>query len=226
MLKEFAAELEGADDLDSTIHELIKKTVREHRRILFNGNGYEQAWQDEAARRGLSNYRSTPEALAHYLDKKNVDVIVDNGILTRSECESRYEIYLEKFWKTIRIEARTLADMTRKDILPALSRSMDAMKQSLKDDIALSLKTEDAYTTETLAELRTLSNHIYHDLTAMEDKLKIAEKEDGLETAFFFHNEIRPLMDSLRTSIDAAEVLVDRNEWPMPSYRELLFGVD
>ena len=225
-LKEFADELEKADDLDAAIHRLIQKTVQDHRRILFNGNGYEQAWQEEAARRGLSNYRSTPEALAHYLDEKNVAVMVDNGVLSRSECESRYEIYLEKFWKTIRIEALTLADMTRKDILPALSRSMDRLKQSLRDDIKLGLKSEDAYTADTLAELRSLSNHIYHDLSTMEEKLKTVEKEDGLATAFFYHSEIRPLMVSLRTAIDAAEMITDRKDWPMPSYRELLFGVD
>ena len=225
-LKEFADVLENADDLDDTIHQLIKKTVREHRRILCNGNGYEQAWQDEAARRGLSNYRSTPEALAHYLDEKNVKVLVDNGILSLPECESRYEIYLEKFWKTVRIEALTMVDMTRKDILPALSRSMDKLKQSLKDDMKLGLAADDVYTKDTLAQLRTLSNRIYSDLTALEEKLSTVEKEDGLETAFYYHKEIRPLMDSLRTSIDEAELITDRKDWPMPSYRELLFGVE
>ena len=152
--------------------------------------------------------------------------MVNNGVLSRPECESRYEIYLEKFWKTIRIEALTLADMTRKDILPALSRSMDHLKQSLKDDMQLGMDSEDAYAKETLAKLRSLSNHIYRDLTDLEKRLTTAEKEDGLATAFCYHNEIRPLMDSLRTNIDAAELLTDRNEWPMPSYRELLFGVD
>ncbi|MCR5373120.1 MAG: glutamine synthetase III [Solobacterium sp.] len=225
-LKEFADVLENADDLNDTIHQLIKDTVREHRRILFNGNGYEQAWQDEAARRGLSNYRSTPEALAHYLDEKNVRVLVDNGILSLPECESRYEIYLEKFWKTVRIEALTMVDMTRKDILPALSCSMDKLKQSLKDDMKLGLAADDAYAKDTLAQLRDLSNRIYSDLTAIEEKLKTVEKEDGLATAFFYHKEIRPLMDSLRASIDAAELITDRKDWPMPSYRELLFGVE
>lgn len=226
VLKGFADTLEQTENLDEEVHALIKKTIKEHKRIIFNGNGYDESWLTEAEKRGLSNLKSTPEALAHYLDPKNVDVMVNNGILTETECRSRYEIYLEKYYKTVRIEALTLLDMTRKDILPAVNRYTAELKRALTVDESLGILDKESYTYKNCMELTGLSKKIYTDCTALQKKLDAYTGTDNQETAFFFHDEIIPLMSSLRASIDQAEVCTDRTCWPMPSYRELLFGLD
>ena len=224
VLKGFADSLEEAEDLEGAVHALIKQTITEHGRIIFNGNGYEEAWQKEAEHRGLSNYRSTPEALAHYLDEKNVRVMIDNGVLSRSECESRYEIYLEKYYKTIRIEARTLVDMLQRDILPAILEYRRTLKQSLLEDRETG--TEDLYTADTLQELTDLSGRIHRNGKKLREELEQIPDTDSLETAFSYRERIVPLMAEIRADTDKAETLTDRAYWPVPTYRELLFGTD
>ncbi|MBO4540681.1 MAG: glutamine synthetase type III, partial [Bacilli bacterium] len=189
-------------------------------------DGYDESWLEEAKRRGLSNYRSTPEALAHYLDEKNIKVFMENGILSKEECLSRYEIYLEKYYKTIRIEALTLLDMAKKDILPAMESYVKQLKESSALDRELGLNVKDAYESTTLHQLLLLSNAAFSDIEKLEAKLREPKGEDNLSLARFYCDEILPLMASIRASLDEAETITARGFWPIPTYRELLFGVD
>ena len=225
-LKQFADQLEKAEDLNEAVHKLIGDTFRDHKRIIFNGNGYDAAWVEEAKARGLSNYPSTPEALAHYLDEKNVRVFAENGVLSEAEMRSRYEIYVERYYKTINIEARTLLDMLKKDILPASAHFDQSLSEELVREQKLGLYQGDGYAAVTLKRSLELKRGIRADVEELEEKLSAAQKETSLDTAFFFHDEVLPLMDSLRTQTDALEEITDRGYWPMPTYNELLFGVD
>ena len=225
-LKGFADKLEKSEDLENDLHNLIRDTIRNHRRIIFNGNGYDESWITEAERRGLSNYASTPEALAHYLDEKNVRVMTENGVLTKTECLSRYEIYLEKYSKTIRVEASTLLDMTMKDILPAVNRYASELKKDLALDRELNMTWEGSYSQSTALKLGELISDIFSDAEKLKKKLAGVPDRSTLDVAFYYHDEIIPLMESIRRNIDEAESLTAREYWPIPTYRELLFGVD
>ena len=224
-LKLFADRLEKANSFNEEVHELIKDTFRKHSRIIFNGNGYDEAWIKEAEKRGLSNYSSTPEALSHYLDRKSIKVFIDNDVLNESECRSRSEIYFEKYYKTINIEALTMLDMLKKDILPALFSYERQLKDSLLKDRELSLFDEDSYEYVTLMKIVKNKKAIFKDIEKMEKLLK-KRPEDPQHLAFFYHDRIIPLMNSLRKNTDELETVCPRNIWPFITYKELLFGVD
>ena len=224
-LKGFADVLEEADDLNVALHKLIIKTLKKHDRIIFNGNGYDESWIKEAARRGLSNYASTPEALSHYLDKKNVKVFTDNKVLSITELKSRYEIYLEKYYKTINIEALTLVDMLKKDVLPALSAYEKMLKDSLGDDLELEILDKNGYEYKTMLKIRQGKKKIFTDITKME-KLLGNKPDDALKKSYFYHDQIIPLMNSIRKECDELEKICDRSYWPMPTYSDILFGRD
>ena len=225
-LKGFADVLETAEDVNKAIQKLIKETIRDHKRIIFNGNGYDESWIKEAASRGLSNLSSTPEALARYLDEKNCEVFVRNHVLTETEYRSRYEIYLEKYYKTIAIEARTLIDMIRKDILPTELRYMDILAKSVEQERKLGYEKEDSYSHKTYKLVHASVERIAVNAQKMEERLKDIPKGDALRIAYFYRDEILPLMEEIRHDADALELLTDRSLWPIPTYKELLFGVD
>ena len=225
-LKGFANELEKAEDRSGAIHDLIKRVVNEHGRIIFNGNGYDASWLEEAKRRGLSNYPSTPEALAHYLDEKNVRVFTDNNVLSEKELLSRYEIYLEKYWKTINIEAKTMLDMLKKDLLPAGLKQEDKLMQILKMEKELGLTGENSYAAETMKKVRSLMNALAGKTAELEEKLNKKLPEEAIEIACYFRDQILPVMKELRNCADSLELVCDRQIWPIPTYRELLFGGD
>ena len=225
-LKEFADVLEEADDLNGAIHDLIIKTFNEHKRIIFNGNGYDAAWIEEAKKRGLSNYSSTPEALAHYLDRKNVDVLVNNGVLSEVELHSRYEIYLEKYYKTINIEALTMLDMLKKDILPSVIRYSKELLSVIQMSRDTGLYSDDFYETAIFKTIKVDKKEIEDTIRRVEELLNECNIASSLEKAFFYHDEIIPLMEKLRENADELEKICDREYWPMPTYLELLFGVD
>ena len=224
-LKQFADILENAKDLNKALHDLLKKTIAKHSRIIFNGNGYDEAWIREAKKRGLCNYASTPEALSHYLDPKNQKVFIENKVLSESELHSRYEIYLEKYYKTINIEALTMIDMLKKDILPAVQRYENVLLDSLTKAKELDLYDENAYDSITLKTLRKLQKLVLKDLKKLEKELTL-KPEDSLKQAYFYHDRILPLMNSIRNNTDEMERICDRQYWPIPSYLELLFGID
>ncbi|MBR3151715.1 MAG: glutamine synthetase III [Erysipelotrichaceae bacterium] len=225
-LKKFADELEDAPGRSEAIHALIKRTIQQHKRIIFNGNGYDASWISEAARRGLSNYASTPEALAHYLDPENIKVFTDNGVLSEKELQSRYEIYLEKYWKTINIEAKTMLDMLKKDMMPAALKQEDRLMQTLRAEKELGLTGENEYALNTLKRVRELLGSLSAGCTELGKTLSGERPKDAGELAFWFRDEILPRMSGLRKDADELELICDRELWPIPTYRELLFGGD
>ena len=224
-LNYFANKLEKASDLNKAIHDLIKETMDKHGRIIFNGNGYDENWIKEAERRGLCNYSSTPEALSHYLDKKNIEVFTKNNVLSETELRSRYEIYLEKYYKTINIEALTLLDMLKKDILPENQKFENMLKQGVINSKQLGLYSKDSYETKTLENVVKLKKDIYKDITKLESLLSRKPKE-ALKLSYYYRDKIIPVMNSIRKNTDQLELITDRKYWPMPTYKELLFGVD
>ncbi len=225
-LKQFADELEQAEDLNQAVHDLIQRTFREHKRIIFNGNGYDIRWIREAEARGLSNYASTPEAFAHYLDPKNISVFVENGVMSETEYRSRYEIYLEKYTKTVNIEALTLLDMLKKDILPANLAFEAALSSAVMTDAQTRYTDDSSYESVTLAQVKELKKRIFSRVRQLEQTLQARPQTDPLGTAFFYHDEVIPLMTAIRADTDALEMITDRKCWPMPTYKELMFGVD
>lgn len=225
-LKKFADCLEQAEDLNIAVHDLIQTTFRDHKRIIFNGNGYDAAWIREAKQRGLSNYASTPEAFAHYLDPKNIRVFTENNVMSESECRSRYEIYLEKYTKTVNIEALTMLDMLRKDILPANQQFEKMLAESVRLDRELQLFDEDSYQVQTLLNIKTLKKRIYENLQRLEEALLPKAHQSALTIALHFHDQVIPMMNVIRQDVDDLELITDREYWPMPTYKELMFGVD
>ena len=225
-LRQFADELEGAEDFETSLHNLIRRTIHEHKRIIFNGNGYDEAWVKEAEKRGLHNLPSTPDALPHMLDEKNVELYASHKVLSRAELEARYAVGLETYSKTINIEARTMLDMARKDILPAVSAFESELASEINEKEATGLGLDCAYEKETLQSAAALSAEMYADVKALEAaEAKTAGIADALELAKFYRSAVLPAMDALRVPADKLETLTGADYWPFPTYGELLFGV-
>ena len=226
-LRLFADELEGASDLNAALHDLIQRTIKEHKRIIFNGNGYDDAWIKEATeKRGLLNLRTTPDAIAMLLHKENIDMLVAHKVYTESELRSRYEIQLENYCKTVRIEALTMVDMARKEILPAVEDYVSDLAAA-----AAKKKTVDAdlpcgYETKQLRRLSALVDTIDGRVDALEEKLvKLDTLHDLAEEAAFIRDVLIPGMGELRAAADEAETRTAAAYWPFPTYGDLLFGV-
>ena len=224
-LKKFADVLDASKDVPATIHKLVKETIKEHKRIIFNGNGYDPSWIKEAEKRGLSNYPNTPLALKHYTDKKNVDLYVSNGVLSKAEIESRYEVYLGTYTKTVALEARTMLNMAKKDIMPAVIEysGMISKDLKLKKDIALGFATD--YEVALLKDVSSLSSGLYLATLDLEKALANAEMKDAYELALYHHDVVLAAMAKLRDVADKLEVIVGTEYWPMPDYAKLLFSV-
>ena len=226
-LRLFADELEGAADLPAALHDLIQRTIKAHKRIIFNGNGYDDAWIREATeKRGLLNLRTTPDAIPMLLQKQNMDMLVAHGVYTESELRSRYEIQLENYCKTVRIEALTMVDMARKEILPAVESYVSDLAAA-----AAAKKTMDAdlpcgYETKKLRRLSSLVDTIDSRVDALEEKtVRLDTLHDLTEEAAFIRDEIIPAMSQLRAAADEAETQTAAGCWPFPTYGDLLFGV-
>ena len=220
----FAEVLEKAKDFNLELHELIKKTIKEHKRIIFNGNGYDESWKDEAKARGLLNLKTTPEALPYYLDKKNVRLFIGHGIYNENEINARYIIAQEHYAKVVNIEALTCLDMVNKDYLPALSKYSKVLVDTLVAKKELGLNVDYEYSVS-----KIISDGIYKifDIkTKLEESLKEAQKEEGLEEkSMAYMEKVLPKMADLREAVDSLESYVDASYWPVPSYGDLLFGV-
>ena len=225
-LKNFADELEQAEDFNATLNELIKRTITEHKRIIFNGNNYSEEWVQEAERRGLLNMKSTVEALPHYVDQKNIDLFARHGIFTKEEVESRYEILMESYAKTINIEALTMLEMARRDILPAVMAYVKelteavAVKKSVSSEISVSAEME------LITKLSSLCETFIANIDAL-DKTVLAAKsiEDQIEAAKFYYTDVFKAMTELREIGDEMEVYTSAEYWPYPTYGEMLFSV-
>ncbi len=226
-LDEFATELEQADDLPAALEALIRRTIREHKRIIFNGNGYDDAWVEEAHRRGLLDLRTTADALPYYVRQKNIDLFARYGVYNETEVRSRYEIHLENYAKVLHIEAHTMVSMARKDLLPAAIRYGRELAETLVAK-RTALPGLDCLVEEGLL-LRV--NGLTVALSAALDRLVArlddadAMHADGQTIADFYRDEIVPAMAALREAADALEICVAKDVWPLPSYGDILFSV-
>ena len=227
VLRRHADELEGTADFESALHELIKRSIREHRRIIFNGNGYEEAWVREAARRGLCNYRSTPDCVPHLLDAKNAELFRRNRVFSETELRARCEIVLDHYAKEVRIEALTLLDMLRKDVLPAVSRFTGALSATAHEKKKLCGESACRYEKTAAAELSARAAKLWDGAEKLEKAVRrIDDGRRSTESAVeICRGEILPEMETLREISDGAELIMDRAAWPYPSYGEILTSV-
>ena len=227
VLRRYADELEGTADFESALHELIKRSIREHRRIIFNGNGYEEAWVREAARRGLCNYRSTPDCVPHLLDAKNAELFRRNRVFSETELRARCEIVLDHYAKEVRIEALTLLDMLRKDVLPAVSRFTGALSATAHEKKKLCGESACRYEKTAAAELSARAAKLWDGAEKLEKAVRrIDDGRLSTESAVeICRGEILPEMETLREISDGAELIMDRVAWPYPSYGEILTSV-
>ena len=221
----FADVLENCEDFTGTLHELIRTTIRDHKRILFNGNGYDKSWVEEAERRGLSNLPTTPDALAHLLDKHNIELFTKHKVFSEAEMRARYEINLENYVKTVNIEALTMIDMARRDIYPAVSD----FAANIADNIASRRKVcPDAHPAEEklLFRITALSDELYDSIEGLEKAVDGArECENYTQSANYYKNEVIGAMKRLRAAADSLEELTSAEYWPYPSYGDLLFSL-
>ena len=230
VLHQFYEELKDvpADKMDTAVHELLKKTIIDHKRVIFNGNGYTDEWIEEAEKRGLYNLVSTPDALPHLIDEKNEKLLTSHHIFTDAELHSRYEIKLDNYVKTLHIEAGTLAEIIQKDLLPSITTYMEkiaqtaALKKSVVPDISVSAEAS------LLTQLTELSETMTKDLETLKKDTAMAEYETGkdlLKSAKLYQSVVLSDMEKVRASADAAEVLIPDSILPYPTYGKLLFSI-
>ena len=225
-LKGYADELEGAEDFTSAAIALIKRTIRDHRRVIFNGNGYSAAWEEEAARRGLPNKKNAPAALPALIAPKNIALMEEFGVLTKVEMESRYEVEMEHYAKVINIEALTMLEMARKQLLPAVNAYMSEVANTAASKLAvsesLSVRSETKALTRLSADADAMSDAV-DELQAAVDAAKALSDESAKAVAF--HDDVLPKMDALRAAADDAETICGEDYWPLPSYSKMLYYV-
>ena len=225
-LKGYADELEKADDFTSAAIALVKRTIRDHRRVIFNGNGYTAEWEEEAAKRGLPNKKNTPAALPALIDPKNIQLMEDFGVLTKVEMESRYEVELEHYSKIINIEALTMLEMARKQLLPAVNAYMSEVANTAASKLAvsesLSVRSETKALTRLSADADAMSDAV-DELQAAVNAAKALSDESAKAVAF--HDDVLPKMDALRAAADDAETICGEDYWPLPSYSKMLYYV-
>ena len=225
-LKGYADELEGAEDFTSAAIALIKRTIRDHRRVIFNGNGYTAEWEAEAAKRGLPNKKNTPAALPALVEPKNIQLMEEFGVLTKVEMESRYEVEMEHYAKVINIEALTMLEMARKQLLPAVNAYMSEVATTAASKLAvsenLSVRSETKALTRLSADADAMSDAV-DELQAAVDAAKALSDESAKAVAF--HDDVLPKMDALRAAADDAETICGEDYWPLPSYSKMLYYV-
>ena len=225
-LKGYADELEGAEDFTSAAIALVKRTIRDHRRVIFNGNGYTAEWEEEAARRGLPNKKNTPAALPALIDPKNIQLMEDFGVLTKVEMHSRYEVEMEHYSKIINIEALTMLEMARKQLLPAINAYMSEVANTAASKLAVSEAISVRSETKTLTRLSTDADAMSDAIDALQAAVDTAEAmTDESAKAVSFHDDVLPKMDALRAAADAAETVCGEDYWPLPSYSKMLYYV-
>ena len=225
-LKQYADRLEGVEDFNTALHLMIKKTIKDHKRIVFNGNGYDEAWIKEAERRGLSNYRTTPDCMPHLLDKKNVDMLTSQGVYSETELKSRCDIMLDNYCKAVLIEAETMVDMAEKQLIPAVEKYVSKIcetaisKKNFMPDISCDYEHGLVKTLSSLTERgQALTSELKEAVVHVKDFCDIISEAD------YIRDGILPKMSALRAVVDEAETRTAAEYWPIPTYGELLFGV-
>ena len=225
-LKQYADRLEGVEDFNTALHLMIKKTIKDHKRIVFNGNGYDEAWIKEAERRGLSNYRTTPDCMPHLLDKKNVDMLTSQGVYSETELKSRCDIMLDNYCKAVLIEAETMVDMAEKQLIPAVEKYVSKIcetaisKKNFMPDMSCDYEHGLVKTLSSLTERgQALTSELKEAVVHVKDFCDIISEAD------YIRDGILPKMSALRAVVDEAETRTAAEYWPIPTYGELLFGV-
>ena len=225
-LKGYADELEGAEDFTSAAIALVKRTIRDHRRVIFNGNGYTAEWEEEAARRGLPNKKNAPAALPALIAPKNIALMEEFGVLTKVEMESRYEVEMEHYAKVINIEALTMLEMARKQLLPAVNAYMSEVANTAASKLAVSESISVRSETKTLNRLSADADAMSDAIDTLQDAVDAAKAlPSESEKAVAFHDNVLPAMDALRAAADDAETLCGEDYWPLPSYSKMLYYV-
>ena len=225
-LKGYADELESAEDFTSAVIALVKRTIRDHRRVIFNGNGYTAEWEEEAARRGLPNKKNTPAALPALIDPKNIQLMEDFGVLTKVEMHSRYEVEMEHYSKIINIEALTMLEMARKQLLPAVNSYMSEVANTAASKLAVSEAISVRSETKTLQKLSADADAMSDAIDTLQAAVDAAKAlPTETEKAVAFHSDVIPAMDALRAAADDAETICGEDYWPLPSYSKMLYYV-
>ena len=225
-LKGYADELESADDFTSAVIALVKRTIRDHRRVIFNGNGYTAEWEEEAAKRGLPNKKNTPAALPALIEPKNIALMEEFGVLTKVEMESRYEVEMEHYSKIINIEALTMLEMARKQLLPAVNSYMSELANTAASKLAVSENISVRSETKTLGRLSADADAMSDAVDTLQDAVDAAKAlPSESEKAVAFHDNVLPAMDTLRAAADDAETICGEDYWPLPSYSKMLYYV-
>ena len=225
-LKGYADELEGAEDFTSAAIALVKRTIRDHRRVIFNGNGYTAEWEAEAAKRGLPNKKNTPAALPALVEPKNIQLMEEFGVLTKVEMESRYEVEMEHYSKIINIEALTMLEMARKQLLPAINAYMSEVANTAASKLAVNEHISVRSETKTLEKLSSDADAMSDAIDTLQDAVNAAKAlPTESEKAVAFHDNVLPVMDALRAAADDAETICGEDYWPLPSYSKMLYYV-
>ena len=226
ILKQFADELEAGNDFENDLHDLIKRVFTNHKRIIFNGNGYDDAWLAEAKRRGLLNLAKTPDALPYFVAEKNVQLFTSHKVYTEREMHSRLEILLQSYCNLVNIEAKTMADMAKKEILPAVSRYSQQLSATVLSKKAVSPLLDCSYETDMLEKISVCTAEAHKQTQALEKALAGTKKIDGAKNlSVYYRDKVLPVMEKLRKAADSLEGLVAADCWPMPTYGDLLFGI-
>ncbi len=229
ILKQFADILEPEKEKGNftvALNKLIRKTVKEHKRIIFNGNGYDDAWIEEAEKRGLLNLRTTPDCLPYFVSEKNIKLFTDNKVFTAAEMQSRYEIWLENYCKVLNIESNTMVSMAKKYIFPAVMSYIQDLSKTVNEVKAAAPKASCKAETELIEKLSALANDVYDSFNSLEAATNKAELMTDLQKkADFYKDTVITLMDKLRAASDTLELITAKKYWPMPTYGDLMFKV-
>ena len=226
-LKQFADILENADDFSKELNELLKRVYKEHKRIVFNGDGYSEAWVKEAERRGLYNLKTTVDAMPHYISEKSIDLFTSHKIYTPVELKSRHDVILENYTKTINIEALTMLQMFKRDIYPAVVNYTDKLAGELFGKKAVIPTLRCKSETDIITKLSDLLDSAYDKANTLEENLENGKEHEGdaLKQATYYRDYILPVMEELRDCVDKMETMVSRECWPYPTYGDLMFKV-
>lgn len=225
-LRQYADKLEQADDFESALHALIKEEIKAHKRIIFNGNGYDDEWIREAEKRGLLNLKTTPDCLPYFLKEKNVKLFTEHKVFSEAEIHSRYEILMENYCKVLHIEAATMLEMAKRDILPAVSAYSEELARTAKTKKSVLPGADCTYEEKSLEKLSALSGAMFVKTDALEEALaKAGGLEDVTEEAMYYKDSVIPAMAALRADADELETITAKKYWPYPSYGDLLFSV-
>ena len=226
VLRQFADELENAPDFEKCLHDLIQRVIKTHKRIIFNGNGYDDTWIAEAEARGLLNLKTTPDALPYFISEKSVALFTTHKVYTERELRSHYNILTRSYCNLVGIEAKTMVDMTKKDILPAVSEYSQVLGNTVLTKRAVCESLNCAYETEMLTHISNLVANAYASVQSLETALAQAKNlPDVSQLAVHYRDAILPTMSALRCAVDELETIVSAEYWPMPTYGDLLFGV-